>query len=115
MREGRGGEGQQRGRQSWPSSSSGFVLASDGDVFLLSLSSSQALTCFSFIFFLIGIQLLLQCSVSFHNHVNQLYVHICPFPLDPPIPPMSVITEHQAELPALYGSFALPVCYTRGR
>ena len=32
----------------------------------------------------------------------------------PPVPPLCVITEHQAELPVLYSSFPLAVYFTHG-
>ena len=52
-----------------------------------------------------------------YSEVSQLYAYIYPFPLGPPptpIPPLLVITEYRAELPVLYSSFPLAVCFTRG-
>ena len=50
--------------------------------------------------------------------MNQLYVYTCPLPLEPPsrtlVPPLWVITEHRAELPVLYSSFPLAICFTHG-
>ena len=54
-------------------------------------------------------------GVVLYNSVNQPYVYS--FPLEPPcppsaIPPLQVITEHQAELPVLYSSFPLAIYFT---
>ena len=35
-------------------------------------------------------------------------------PPQPPIPPIQVITERQAELPVLYSRFPLAICFTHG-
>ena len=46
-----------------------------------------------------------------------MYIYIYPLPLGPPsphIPPIQVITEHQAELPVLYSRFPLTICFTHG-
>ena len=52
--------------------------------------------------------LLLLCSFLLYNKVNQLYVYIYPhipsllsLPPTLPIPPLQVITKHQADLPVL--------------
>ena len=49
--------------------------------------------------------------------VNQPYVYIPPLPLGfpstPTIPPLSIITEHEAELPALYQQLPTSICFTR--
>ena len=52
-----------------------------------------------------------------YSEVNQLYLYICPLPLglhsqSSPIPPLSVITEHRAELFLLYSSFPLAGYFT---
>ena len=48
--------------------------------------------------------------------VNQLDVYTYLLPLGPSskrsIPPLQIITEHWAELPVLYSSFPLAVCFT---
>ena len=53
-----------------------------------------------------------------YNNVNQLQVCIYPLALEPPsytsIPPPKVITEHRAELPVLYSSFPLAICFKHG-
>ena len=59
-----------------------------------------------------------------YNEVHQLYVYIYALPLvlpsctlllrQPPIPPSWVITEHQTELPVLYGRFPLAIYFTHG-
>ena len=50
--------------------------------------------------------------------MNQPYVYIYPFPLEPPshvlIPPLWDIREHEAEFPVLKGSFLLALCFTHG-
>ena len=58
--------------------------------------------------------------------MNQLYgIHISPYPLPleppshppyptPPIPPLYVITKHQADLPVLCSSFPLAIYFTFG-
>ena len=53
-------------------------------------------------------------------NMNQLHIYIYLLPLEPPshpptpIPPLQVITEHQAELPVLYISFPLAISFTHG-
>ena len=50
-----------------------------------------------------------------YNNVNQPQVCIYPLALEPTsIPPPKVITEHQAELPVLYSSFPLAICFKHG-
>ena len=48
--------------------------------------------------------------------MNQTEVYIIPLPVEPSshpaIPPISGITEHQAELPVLYSSFPLASYFT---
>ena len=43
------------------------------------------------------------------------YIYPLPFksPSHAPILPLQVVTEHQAELPVLYSTFPLAVCFTR--
>ena len=59
-----------------------------------------------------------QCCVGFCWTVKWISckdTHL--LPLDHPsrpLPPLQVITEHQAELHVLYGSFPLAVCFTQG-
>ena len=70
------------------------------------------------LYFIIGVSLLYDVVlVSAVNKVNQLYVYIDPFPLDlpscPHIPPISVITEHEAELLVIYYSFPIATDFTR--
>ena len=55
------------------------------------------------------------CSHLLYNSVSQLYTHISlSCWASPPSPHPSVITELQAEVPVLYSSFSLAVCYTHG-
>ena len=59
------------------------------------------------------------CWFPLYNKVNQLYVNMYllpPEPLSHPTPtsPHLIIPEHQAELPLLYSSFTLAVCFARG-
>ena len=56
-----------------------------------------------------------------YNKVNQLYIHIyphisCLLPLPPtlPIPPLQVVTKHQADLPVLCSCFPLAIYFTFG-
>ena len=35
-------------------------------------------------------------------------------PIQPPIPPIQVTTEHPAELPELHGRFPPAICFTHG-
>ena len=73
---------------------------------------------FIIIFIFNWIIIVLQCCVtSALQSLNQLWVYIYPLPLEPPshppsISPLRVITEHQAELPVLYSSFPLAICFT---
>ena len=49
--------------------------------------------------------------------MNQLYVYIYPFPLEPPSPPPSypqVIREHRVELPLLCSRFLLAIYFAHG-
>ena len=50
---------------------------------------------------------------------SAIYIHVSPpswtsLPLPSPIPPISVITEHRAELPVLYSRFPLAIDFTHG-
>ena len=63
----------------------------------------------------------LLCSFLLHNKVNQLYVYIYPhiffllhLPPTLPIPPLSVVTKHRADLPVLWGCFPLAIYFTFG-
>ena len=56
-----------------------------------------------------------------YNKVNQLYIYIYPhissllrLPPTLPIPPLQVVTKHQADLPVLCGRFPLAICFTFG-
>ena len=55
----------------------------------------------------------LRCCVSFSCTMNEVYVYIYSLPPEPPshicIPPLWVVTEHQAELPAWYSKFPLAI------
>ena len=60
----------------------------------------------------------LQCYYfMLYSKVNELYVYICPLPLEPPSHPSSptlplqVITEHRAKLPVLQNSFPLIILH----
>ena len=61
------------------------------------------------------------CQFLLYNKVNQLYVYIYPhipsllsFPPTLPIPPLQVVTEHQADLPVQCSCFPLASCFTFG-
>ena len=61
------------------------------------------------------------CQFLLYNKVNQLHIYIYPhissllrLPPTLPIPPLQVITEHQADLPVLCGCFPLAICFTFG-
>ena len=61
------------------------------------------------------------CSFLLYNKVNQLYVYIYPhiaalLHLTPTltIPPLYVVTKHQADLPVLRGCFPLAIYFTFG-
>ena len=54
------------------------------------------------------------CQFLLYNKVNQLYVYVYPhissflrLPPTVPIPPLQVVTKHQADLPVLCGCFPL--------
>ena len=56
-----------------------------------------------------------------YNKVNQLYVYIYPhipslvcFPPTIPIPPLWVVTKHEADLPVLCSCFPLAIYFTFG-
>ena len=59
------------------------------------------------------------CQFLLYNIMNQLYINIyiqpsiLTFPSTFPIPPLQVITEHQAELP-VYSSFLLAIYFAHG-
>ena len=55
-------------------------------------------------------------SFLLYSDVNQLYVHVCPLPLELrshpiPLPLLQVITEHQAAFPVLYSLFPLALLH----
>ena len=58
------------------------------------------------------------CQFLLYNKVSQLCVCIYPLPLElpsaHPIPPLWVITEHQAEFPVLYSSFPQAIYFVCG-
>ena len=61
------------------------------------------------------------CQFLLYNKVNQLYVYIYPhipsllcLPPTLPIPPIQVVTKHQADLLVLCGCFPLAICFTFG-
>ena len=61
------------------------------------------------------------CQFLLYNKVNQLYVYLYPhipsllhFPPTLPIPPLQVVTKHQADLPVLCGCFPLAMYFTFG-
>ena len=61
------------------------------------------------------------CQFLLYNKVNQLYIYIYPhisslqlLPPTLPIPPLQVVTKHQADLPVLCGCFPLAICFTFG-
>ena len=58
------------------------------------------------------------CWFLLCNKVNQLYVYIylslSDLPPTPTVPPILVITEHQAELPLLLSMFPLAIYFTHG-
>ena len=63
----------------------------------------------------------LQCCISFcytTKWISYMYTYIPSFlsllPTHPLIPSIWVATEHQAELPMLYSSFPLVICFTHG-
>ena len=61
------------------------------------------------------------CQFLLYNKVNQLQVHIYPhipsllcLPPTLPIPPLQVVTRHQADLPVLCGCCPLAIYFTFG-
>ena len=61
----------------------------------------------------------LLCQFLLYNKVNQLYIYIYPhvpsllrLPPTLPIPPLQVVTKHQADLPVLCGCFPLAIYFT---
>ena len=61
------------------------------------------------------------CQFLLYNKVNQLYIYIYPhissllhLPPTLPIPPLQVVTNHQADLPVLCGCFPLAIYFTFG-
>ena len=61
------------------------------------------------------------CQFLLYNKVNQLYIYIYPhissllcLPPILPIPPLQVVTKHQADLPVLCGCFPLAIYFTFG-
>ena len=51
--------------------------------------------------------------MKWNNYMHAYIPSLLGLPDTPPIPPLLVITEHQTELPELYRSFPLAVCFTR--
>ena len=58
------------------------------------------------------------CQFLLYNKVNQLYIYIYPhiisflrLPPTLPIPPLQVVTKHQADLPVLCGCFPLAIYF----
>ena len=62
------------------------------------------------------------CQFLLCNKVNQLYIYICPISLPScislpptlPIPPLQVVTKHQADLPVLCSCFPLAIYFIFG-
>ena len=61
------------------------------------------------------------CQFLLYNKVNQLCIYIYPhipcllhLPPTLPIPPLQVVTKHQADLPVLSGCFPLAIYFTLG-
>ena len=61
------------------------------------------------------------CQFLLYDKVNQLYIYIYPhissllcLPPTVPIPPLQVVTKHQADLPVPCGCFPLAICFTFG-
>ena len=61
------------------------------------------------------------CQFLLYNKVTQLYVYIYPhipsllsLPPTLPIPPLQLVTKHQADLPVLCSCFPLAICFTFG-
>ena len=61
------------------------------------------------------------CQFLLYNKVNQLYINIyhhisslLRLPPIVPIPPLQVVTKHQADLPVLCSCFSLAICFTFG-
>ena len=61
------------------------------------------------------------CQFLLYNKVNQLYVYIYPhipsllrLPPTLPIPPLQVVSKHQADLPVLCSCFPLAIYFTFG-
>ena len=59
------------------------------------------------------------CQFLLYNKVNHLYIHIYPYissllclPPILPIPPLQVVTKHQADLPVLCSCFPLAIYFT---
>ena len=81
----------------------------------------------NFLFFIFLISLLeyncftMVCQFLLYNKVNQFYVYIYPhissllrLPSTLPIPPLQVVTKHQADLPVLCSCFPLAIYFTFG-
>ena len=61
------------------------------------------------------------CQFLLYNKVNQLCIYVYPhmssllcLPPTLPIPPLQVVTKHQADLPVLCGCFPLAIYFTFG-
>ena len=78
-----------------------------------------------FIYFLTSLLeyncLTMVCQFLLYKKVNQLYIYIYPhissllcLPPTLPIPPLQVVTKHQADLPVLCGCFPLAIYSTIG-
>ena len=95
-------------------------LSQDSSNFIIIASCLGLGFCLAFFFFFCEynhVTMLYQFLL--YGEVNQLYLYIYPLPLgfhsqSSPNPPLSVITEHQAELFLLYSSFPLAGYFTHG-
>ena len=79
-------------------------------LFIYFLTSFLEYNCFTMV-----------CQFLLYNKVNQLYIYIYPhissllhLPPTLHIPPLQVVTKHQADLPVLCGCFPLAIYFTFG-
>ena len=75
--------------------------------FIFLLTSLLEYNCFTMV-----------CQFLLYNKLNQLYIYIYPhissllhLPPTLPIPPLQVVTKHQADLPVLCGCFPLSILH----
>ena len=83
-----------------------------------------ALSTLSFFFFFLTSLLeyncfTVLCQFLLYNKVSQLYIYphissLLLLPLTLPIPPLQVVTKHQADLPVLCGCFPLAISFAFG-